>query len=821
MMKKLKKKQYNLIKNKSNDSNLEELEEININLKKIEIRKKILMKVLETLDDTLKLEIKKEKGKMLSQTEDNDLVMNYYIKSVKNISIIFIYPKALKQEKNIEKLINELKNNGTIYYEKDIEFNFYMMYNLIYQLYYNEFRMKTPMHIIYKVNRLGFEFYDNSYKKIKILVYKHKNIDEPINGSSAPYKMKIRDIFLPYDIKHTKFNPEDDNYPRGYDYIHVNDNDNQAYDYAGILFNKNSIKFLKKQQSWKIYEMENSIEKFNTVKRILYNFSQKEIEKLLLMSSAVLFSHGVREMNDVDGFLLKSDIIDPDTFNNIDTNIIDISYEGTKKYNDNWDIKLNEKAQLYEANNFIDLIINPKYHYYFMGIKFLRLKYEIIGRHIRKRPAQLTDLLVLKQIYNFNYQLNIPQKTQQYNLDTKKDDYKVVVRDTYLSTMLFYLKKRYYINISLKELEDWLSKSSTIDNQKAGSDILLIDDVDISNDINLYPTKNELVSKGYLPKITILEDWKPFLYPGETFNIKSIKNMCSHNEEIKLENTKNLFSIMSFNVHNFVSRCNAGISPIFNNINPYYKGRTINRFINIFSKYSPNILCLQEVVPILQEEINELIDDYDFITKNYNFKYLVSEMNKIGYKYQVIANTRRIQYTVKEQNLSEYYILCNAIFSKIPIKKYKIKQFSFVDRNFIHIEISWNGKNIDIINTHLEYFDLKKSTLDGVQSVVLEQFIQLEKYLNSLNNKNVIICGDFNINLYKKKMSIRYKDYDLKTKYLKENYNIINTKIPTNFSQEDITDFILLKKNSILKNIFHRVIKINISDHYPVVAFFK
>ena len=110
------------------------------------------------------------------------------------------------------------------------------------------------------------------------------------------------------------------------------------------------------------------------------------------------------------------------------------------------------------------------------------------------------------------------------------------------------------------------------------------DDVDISNDINLYPTKNELVSKGYLPKITILEDWKPFLYPGETFNIKSIKNMCSHNEEIKLENTKNLFSIMSFNVHNFVSRCNAGISPIFNNINPYYKGRTINRFINIKPK---------------------------------------------------------------------------------------------------------------------------------------------------------------------------------------------------------------------------------------------
>ena len=50
--------------------------------------------------------------------------------------------------------------------------------------------------------------------------------------------------------------------------------------------------------------------------------------------------------------------------------------------------------------------------------------------------------------------------------------------------------------------------------------------------------------------------------------------------------------------------------------------------------------------------------------------------------------------------------------------------------------------------------------------------------------------------------------------------NIINTKFPTNFSQEDVTDFILLSKNSNMKPIFNYTIHTSLSDHYPVVADF-
>ena len=89
--------------------------------------------------------------------------------------------------------------------------------------------------------------------------------------------------------------------------------------------------------------------------------------------------------------------------------------KGTKNYNDKWDDELNNRAKLFGAKNYEELIINPKYYYYFMGFKIIRLKFDLILRFKRNRPAQFTDLLVIKQMFNLGYTLTIPKKYICFN----------------------------------------------------------------------------------------------------------------------------------------------------------------------------------------------------------------------------------------------------------------------------------------------------------------------------------------------------------------------------------------------------------------------
>ena len=319
-------------------------------------------------------------------TEPNDIMMNYYIKSCRDISIITIFPKALKQEDNMKKLFDKLKENGSINYTKELTINFYTMYNMIYQFYSHERRMKSNYNILFKVNKLGFTDV-HSKNKLLVIIYKHKNMDIPLQGNSSPFKMELRQLF-------TLTN--DDSF---YDFLHVNNDDNEAYEYSNIFFNKNTLRFLKKQQSWKILDMKYTIRLFNRLKEFLHNFSLMEVEKSMIFSSGILFTYGMREINDLDVMMLSSDNISVkqiEDFNNDKQYELDISYEKSPSFNEEWIKELNIRATMCGATDYKELILNPRYHYYFMGMKFLRLKCDIFTRIKRGRPAQITDLLILR-----------------------------------------------------------------------------------------------------------------------------------------------------------------------------------------------------------------------------------------------------------------------------------------------------------------------------------------------------------------------------------------------------------------------------------------
>jgi endonuclease/exonuclease/phosphatase family metal-dependent hydrolase len=529
----------------------------------------------------------------------------------------------------------------------------------------------------------------------------------------------------------------------------------------------------------------------NKLKNILYKYSIKELDNTIIFSSAILFTHGLRENNDLDVIMLRSENItdnEIEIINNTSKDKLDISYEG--KFNKEWEDELNNRAIMFGAEDYKELILNPHYHYYFMGLKFLRLKYDIITRIKRNRPAQITDLLILRQNYNLRYKLSIPTQTKTYNDNLKIDEIKDVDENKFINTIKYYLKSRYYINLQVDQIKDWILQEKKQPRQISRETNRYIIQKDISEDKIIYPTSAELIKMGYNPQIQLYSEFKPYLYEGEDiFDIK----LCE-DEPLNKQKYNNL-RIMTFNVHNFVTRCNQGIAPIFGDrLNPYDIPQDINRFIELFKKVNADIICMQEVVPIKD-----------------NYEYLNKKMAEIGYKYKIISSC--LQGYFYENENKDYYMLGNAIYSKIELTNSEIYQYTFLNRNFITTSIKYKNKTINIVNCHWEYFDDKTDKLIKQAEVFKEVLEQKYKDLH-----NVIICGDFNLNLYRKNFGIRYNNYDIKTKFIKDNFNMLNKMIPTNFSQEDVTDFILLSKNSDLKQVFTYTIKTSISDHYPVIA---
>jgi endonuclease/exonuclease/phosphatase family metal-dependent hydrolase len=355
-----------------------------------------------------------------------------------------------------------------------------------------------------------------------------------------------------------------------------------------------------------------------------------------------------------------------------------------------------------------------------------------------------------------------------------------------------------------------------------GSQLNFIKNNDISNDKYIYPSQVELLKLGYEPNIIIYSDDKPYLYPGEHFEFNAVAKYCNRKiDEIK--DKRSALRIATFNLHNFITRCNQGLAPLFGTaLNPFSKPKDINKFIDLFKKVNADIYCFQEFVPITEKYIDKDITDLEYVRKNFNFKYFNDLMENIGYKYKIIGPTQYGKFYDLENR--SYYFLANAIYSKIELLNPEVYSFSYLNRNIITAEVLFNNTKIRIFNTHLEYFETNNQILQNLNittNQVIQQFKDLENLIDNFKNNNTIICGDFNIDIFNKNIGNRYRNWEEKTSFLRNNYlNVNRIQIPTNFSQQEKTDFIIINKNSSLKTVYSYTVFTSISDHYMVFADF-
>ena len=135
------------------------------------------------------------------------------------------------------------------------------------------------------------------------------------------------------------------------------------------------------------------------------------------MSGSNFFVHGFRPLRDMDGIYIDGDL---ELDNLVKKFFFDKNTKfpfgdiGSENWNESWIEKNKRWYELLQVSGLNELILNPRYHYYFMGIKLLRIDHEVLKKmkiSKNKYPRLFAD------IYNIN--LNTEIKLEEFG-DNKK-----------------------------------------------------------------------------------------------------------------------------------------------------------------------------------------------------------------------------------------------------------------------------------------------------------------------------------------------------------------------------------------------------------------
>lgn len=328
---------------------------------------------------------------------DRDLIMLEYIKTRPSIFIITIYPK-LSKKVSIDEIVNGINMYGNVYYVKTIPMSKNLLSNLLFWMYdqltfgyKNEFIAEKFGKIDGKNNnQISFIVFDNVNKEsINEIQHKIKNkINELLNMKNE------------YDIS---------------DFYHINDYYSQSVDYAEMILNENTLKFLEFQNIENIINqaMTDSHLLLQTFKKWCFsNLSLLEIGRVIMIGGIVLYSYGIRKTDNINGIFASIGNSDSQTEKEFETLVydsfihettkftsMDLNVEGSKYWDETYAKKKKEILKFLELSGFVEIVTDPKYHYYFQGLKYLLIDHEIIRKIYRNDVSDHADFLMIGNLY--------------------------------------------------------------------------------------------------------------------------------------------------------------------------------------------------------------------------------------------------------------------------------------------------------------------------------------------------------------------------------------------------------------------------------------
>jgi len=287
--------------------------------------------------------------------------------------------------------------------EREKAFDFYLTNckhtHLLYGIKTMTLDRQTMIHILYQLQYQDIKNYDTLIEKIE---NDHKWIN-----SNEMIKIQLFMLIKKNNYRGQNLTKES--------MIFSKDRDMKQL-IASIFYCENSIEVCRDQNLRNILCEENNelIDQFQKIKTFLRSYSTQIQNKVMLYSSIVLFIYGLRVHNDIDMYI---DTIDIKTRNSIsqfldEMNSVDYSIKNTQKWPSHWDIWLDAWATKCGAKYFEEIIGMQDYHFYFCGIKIIKLDVDIVRRLERKRPAACADLIMINEKLHKNIQIGVFPKVQ-------------------------------------------------------------------------------------------------------------------------------------------------------------------------------------------------------------------------------------------------------------------------------------------------------------------------------------------------------------------------------------------------------------------------
>lgn len=342
--------------------------------------------------------------------DDKDTIMTQYVKCRPNTFVMTMWGSAIS---TLDKFIEILENSGNVYYVKTINLSRRGLMNLMFW-YYDNFSFNTALEFIEK--KLEYINAVNENNAVCMIIFDNVQ-NKRLSGQESQFKKELRSTIIENLRKLKLLQNEDGNdkykgRDMGYDMIHINDYFYQTVEYSQILLNKNTLDMLGKQDCFEIASDACKISnlKFQTLRKIMYSeMSLLESDRLIATNGIIFYAYGIRAFENIDiGIMDIEPNSSPKLQSTIDNlflndgtkfNFINAEIEGTKSWRKTWFeiwiVKYKKILEFLGINNFKDVILDPNNFFYFQGIKFIKLEFEILKKLIRNMTKDQVDFMMI------------------------------------------------------------------------------------------------------------------------------------------------------------------------------------------------------------------------------------------------------------------------------------------------------------------------------------------------------------------------------------------------------------------------------------------
>jgi len=189
-----------------------------------------------------------------------------------------------------------------------------------------------------------------------------------------------------------------------------------------LIFNAPSLNIANYQWLPRFYthDFQQTFQRLNKLRLDIKDiFSPTEQQKVMIMGSTILTTLGIRCPHDLDITIYN---MDDNNNNGKDGNntkyiigkcqqlsLCDPDYDVSARGYRDWEVGtyrdqfyLETWPTMFGASNYKDQFFNPKYHYYFLGLKLMSVESDVKRRVVRNLPKSYTDILALIFINNIN-----------------------------------------------------------------------------------------------------------------------------------------------------------------------------------------------------------------------------------------------------------------------------------------------------------------------------------------------------------------------------------------------------------------------------------